>query len=176
MHRKLLKGKRAASVFPAPCRAALFAKSYKKACQINDQATGKRLSVQTYSIVRKIRQVDSFLPRNKLARGRIREIHPEVCFLALAGRPMRYSKKSTWGFQERIQVLQSVFPQTGKLVDFALSTYRRRDVASDDVLDALVAAVTAIGGLKGLMSIPKEPEFDSRGLRMQIMFRPDHPM
>ena len=36
----------------------------------------------------------------------------------------------------------------------------REAVVCNDVLDALAVAVTAVGGLKGLVSIPKDPGFD----------------
>jgi predicted RNase H-like nuclease len=84
---------------------------------------------------------------------------------------MEHSKKESEGFSERKQVLQSVYPHTDDIIDYALSTYRRREVARDDVLDALSAAVTAIVGMEGLVSIPETPELDSQGLRMEMVYR-----
>lgn len=52
----------------------------------------------------------------------------------------------------------------------ALSKYRRKDVARDDILDALVASITAkLSFQKGLKSIPEIPEKDSQGLPMQVV-------
>ena len=45
--RKVL-GKRAASVFPVPCRKALQALNYQDASKINYQASGKKISVQSW--------------------------------------------------------------------------------------------------------------------------------
>jgi len=170
--RKLLGPKRRSSVFPAPCRPAICQSlSYKEASDINEQKTGRRLSLQTWNIIPKIREVDILLSEHESARSRVREIHPEICFWALAGRPMEHSKKTRDGFSERKQVLQSVYPHTDDVISYALSTYKRKEVARDDILDALSAAVTATVGVEGLVSIPETPEFDSQGLRMEMVYR-----
>ena len=88
--------------------------------------------------------MDCLLSDDTTARGRIREIHPEFCFWGLAGRPMQHAKKRTEGLVERTQLLQSIYPGTTDIIDHALSTYRRKDVARDDILDALAAAVTGL--------------------------------
>ena len=169
--RKLL-GPRRSSVFPAPCRGAIYASSYQEACDINQRLTGKRLSVENWNIIPKIREVDRLLSDDAAARERIREIHPELCFWGLAGRPMQHAKKRSEGLAERTQLLQSIYPQTADIIDYALSTYKRKDVARDDILDALAAAVTGLMGGHNLVSIPQEPEFDERGLRMEMVYCP----
>jgi predicted RNase H-like nuclease len=174
--RKLLGPKRASSVFPAPCRQAISAKTYEEASNINKQMTGRRLSLQTWNIIPKIREVDILLSNDESARSRVREIHPEVCFWALAGHPMKHSKKKREGLLERTQVLQSIYPRTDDIITHTLSTstYRRKEVAKDDILDALSAAVTAMVGIQKLVSIPETPEFDSQGLRMEMVYYPYH--
>ena len=169
--RKLL-GPRRSSVFPAPCREAIYASSYQEACDINQRLTGKRLSVENWNIIPKIREMDCLLSDDTSARDRIREIHPELCFWGLAGRPMQYAKKRNEGLSERTQLLQSIYPQTTDIIAHALSTYKRKDVARDDILDALAAAMTGLTGRQNLASIPQEPEFDERGLRMEMVYCP----
>lgn len=169
--RKLL-GPRRSSVFPAPCREAIYVQSYQEACDINQRLTGKRLSVENWNIIPKIRETDCLLSDDTSTRGRIREIHPELCFWGLAGRPMQYAKKRNEGLSERLQLLQSIYPQTADIVNHALSTYKRKDVARDDILDTLAAAVTGLMGRQNLVSIPQEPEFDERGLRMEMVYCP----
>ena len=169
--RKLL-GPRRSSVFPAPCREAIYAGSYQEACDINQRLTGKRLSVENWNIIPKIREMDCLLSEDTSARGCIREIHPELCFRGLAGRPMQHAKKRNEGLAERTQLLQSIYPQTTEIINHTLSTYRRKDVARDDILDALSAAVTGLVGGDNLVSIPQEPEFDERGLRMEMVYCP----
>src|SRR6478735_7665406 len=58
--RKLLGRKRASSVFPAPVRATLSAKSYEEACACLRASAlhGRRITKQTYNILDKIREVD----------------------------------------------------------------------------------------------------------------------
>jgi predicted RNase H-like nuclease len=172
--RKLLSPKRRSSVFPAPCRRAIYAKTYEEASNINKQMTGRRLSLQTWNIIPKIREVDILLSNDESVGSRIREIHPEICFWALAGHSMKHSKKTKGGFSECIQVLESLYPHTNDIKDHALSTYRRNEVARDDILDALSAVVTAMVGVRRLISIPETVEFDSQGLRMEMLYRPHH--
>ena len=167
--RKLL-GPRRSSVFPAPCRGAIYASSYQEACDINQRLTGKRLSVENWNIIPKIREMDCLLSDDTSAIGRIREIHPEFCFWGLAGRPMQHAKKRSEGLSERTQLLQSIYPQTTDIIAHTLSNYRRKDVSRDDILDALAAAVTGLIGGENLTSIPQEPEFDERGLRMEMVY------
>ena len=69
-------------------------------------------------------------------------------------------------------MLQSVYPNTKDIINRALSAYKRKEVAKDDILDALSAAVTAAVGVQRLVSIPEKIEFDSRSLRMEIVHRP----
>lgn len=171
--RRLLGPGRQSSVFPVPCRPAIYCTTYQQASQVNKEMTGRGLSVQTWSIIPKIREVDALLTSDRSARSRIREVHPEICFWSLAGgRPMENRKKTREGFAERVRALRSTCPYTDDIIDYALSTYRRRDVAKDDVLDALSAAVTATVGMDSLASIPAAPEVDGCALPMQMVYRP----
>lgn len=169
--REMLGPKRASSVFPAPCRGALDASSYEQACQINKRMTGRKLSLQTWSILPKIREVNNLLINDALSRSHIRETHPEVCFWALAGgRPMLHSKKKKEGRSKRLELLKTIYPQTEEVIKYASKNWLRRDLALDDVLDALVASITARKGFDKLLSIPEVPEFDSYGLPMEIVY------
>lgn len=115
--------------------------------------------------------MDTFLIKNKIFREKVKETAPEVCFQALKGSPMRYSKKDHEGFSEKTKALKRVCPAADKIADSALSKYRRKEVAKDDILDALVAAVTAkIGQEYGFHYVPYKPEKDSEGLSIQIVF------
>ncbi len=172
--RELLRSNRASSVFPAPCRPAIYAESYKGANDTNKQMTGRKLSLQTWNIIPKIREVDILLSNDKSARTKIREIHPEICFWALSGHPMQHSKKKPEGQSERKQILKSIYPWTEDIIEHTLSTYRREDVKLEDILDALSAAVTARVGINKLASIPEEEELDSNCLRMEMVYCPYH--
>jgi predicted RNase H-like nuclease len=169
--RAKLKSPRAYSVFPAPCRRAIREEDYNKAKEINKDKTEKGLTKQTFAIMPKIRDVDNFLLNNKAARSRIKETHPEICFWALAGHPMVHSKKKSEGQTERIKVLESVYPRADDIITCAKSTYRRKELAIDDILDAFAAAVTAMLGSKNKFErLPQKLAKDSQGLPMQMLY------
>ena len=134
---------------------------------------GKGVSQQTYAITLKIAEVDEVMSaRDEGASPKVREVHPEVCFWALNGnQATRCGKKTSQGYDERRNLLQRVDPQATDIIDKAMGKYLRKHVAKDDILDALVAAVTAReGGLAGLATIPSHPPSDSRGLPMEMVY------
>ena len=169
--RRLLGWPRRSSVFRVPCRATLEAANYDAAKEINkDMTGGKSLPIQSWSIIPKIKEVDGFLYENISARSRIKEIHPEVCFWALNdGKPMTSNKKTPDGFHERIKVLRRVCNQTDTVIQIAKSKFQGK-IADDDILDALVAVVTALVGERKVLTLPEKPEIDVRGLPMEMIY------
>ncbi|HIE12722.1 MAG TPA: DUF429 domain-containing protein [Desulfotomaculum sp.] len=175
--RKKLGRKRGRSVFPAPCRAALKAGTYEEASEINRQRTGRKLPKQTRAILPKIREVEELITSDREARARIRESHPEVCFWALAGSPMQSKKRILEGHEERIRVLQRFYPGCARMVEEWRRNLRRKSgVSKTDLLDAFVLAVSASRARYGFKTLPAEPEVDSRGLPMEMVYTllPDH--
>jgi predicted RNase H-like nuclease len=169
MARKAL-GRRGSSVFPAPARGALAATDYASACLLNAAATGRRLSLQSWSLCGRIAEVDEYLRKRKRGPS-VREMHPELCFFGLAGeRPMAHPKRKEAGFQERLALLARHLPTAPLFVEQVERAYPRRLVAADDILDALVGAVTARHGGDALLTVPLTPEFDSRGLPMEMVY------
>ena len=168
--RKVLR-RRSSSVFPVPCRRATRAMSYKDASRINFKETGKKLSVQSWNISSRINEVDAFLSVTPEARGLIRESHPEVCFWALAGgRPMQFNKKAADGYLERKHLLQNLLPLSGKIIKSAKDRYRRKDLAPDDILDALALALTALSPPESIVTFPPNPPLDDQQLAMEIVY------
>ncbi|MDO9098260.1 MAG: DUF429 domain-containing protein [Candidatus Methanoperedens sp.] len=168
--RKVL-GNRRSSVFPTPCRAAVYESDYEKASRRNHEMTGRYLSKQSRAISNKIRQVDELLTSSITSRKLIREVHPEICFWGLNGREsMKYNKKTPEGFNERLEVIRRVYMGCDELVDEVLLKYKRREVTKDDVLDALVGAVTARFGFNTLKTLPEAPEYDEMGLSMEMVY------
>lgn len=164
-------GKRHSSVFSAPARTVLEAGNYDAARRLSKQATGRSISRQAFGIVPKIREVDELLRGSARARALVREVHPEICFRALAnGRPMVFNKKTADGFTERLAVLNAVRPDAESEVAEILRRCRGRGVAPDDVLDAFVAAVTALHPEDALATLPAEPPRDRFGLPMQMVY------
>jgi predicted RNase H-like nuclease len=168
--RKILR-QRASCVFAVPCREALTARTYRRACRINQQLMGVGLSIQAWNISSKINEVDKWLRHKKPANQQMRESHPELCFWALAGgRPMAHAKKSPQGFCERYEILEKICPQTEAMVDLALHRFRRKDLARDDILDAIVLAVSAGYSAKSIKTVPPDPPRDKMGLSMEIVY------
>jgi len=129
--RKFLPGK-ASSVFPAPVRPALEARSHDEANRISKKVSGKGLSAQTYNLLVKIREVDA---HGKDAR--IHEVHPEVSFRTM-GEGRRLESKKTWGgMKGRLGLLA----QEG--IELPDSLGEVDAVGIDDVIDAAAAAWSA---------------------------------
>jgi predicted RNase H-like nuclease len=173
--RRLL-GPRRSSVFPAPCRPAVYAPDYDAAIRENRRRTGRSIFKATWNITPKIREVDEVLLRDAAARRTIREVHPEVCFWAInGGAPLSHAKKTAAGFRERLELLKRAYPEAEAVISKASAVLPRRDAAPDDLLDALAAAVTALLGQTGLDVIPAAPEQDARGLPMEMVHLPVRP-
>lgn len=97
-------------------------------------------------------------------QSRIIEVHPEVCFWAMAGRvPLEHAKRRPAGKVLRRELLETtvgIFPLE-----------RLPGAGADDVLDALAAMWTAgrfAGNVAEMLSSPGS--VDARGLEMAIWF------
>jgi predicted RNase H-like nuclease len=168
--RRILKHWRS-SIFPAPARETLAATNYRDACRINHQVLGKKISIQTWRISHKIKEVDALLIRDPKARQLIRESHPEVCFWALAGGClMSASKKTVVGISERLTLLQHHHLATISLFELSKAKYARQQLALDDIVDALALVVTAAAGIEHLQTIPAVVEEDREHLPMAIVY------
>lgn len=130
---------------------------------------GAKLSKQSWNILPKIREVDDWLRRE--GKVKCRECHPELAFWALAGgKAMRHGKKTMAGREERLAVLRGYFRGADALFAAALRAYPRKSVAGDDIIDALVLALTARLGRGDLSRVPVHPQFDAKALPMEIVY------
>lgn len=156
-----LVGPRATAVFPAPMRTTLGSASFEEACARSRAASGRTMSRQTFANLLRTEMVDALMVPER--QGYLVEVHPEVSFATLAGRPMANPKTVSQGRIERMEALRRAFPDIAQHI-------RQRSplVKPDDVLDAFVAAWSArrwvtknhlrLGG-----------DLDGRGLRMEII-------
>lgn len=154
--RRLLRT-RAASVFPAPTRAALNAATFEHAKKIGP------MNLQTFGILRKVADVDGAM--DPTMQIRIREGHPELSFREMAngGGDLR-TKTSAEGRAQR----QRLLAKLGLDVD-ALLERRPPGAHVDDVLDAAAMAWTAARiGYEQAHAIPLNAPRDATGLRMEI--------
>jgi predicted RNase H-like nuclease len=159
--RKLL-GVRGCCVFPAPSRAAVYAEQYRQASELNQERTGRRLSMQSWGIVPKIRQVDEAMSPETQTWAF--EVHPENSFWKLNQHHlMRYRKKSREGRSERVTLLRSICDGVDRQLE-----RRPRGVGMDDLLDATVSAWSALRWWRGEACSVADPERDAMGLRVAI--------
>lgn len=163
---RAMLGPRSSSVFPAPLRTVLGARSYLEACDVRENIDGKRMSKQAWNIVAKIRDVDELMtPRRQ---DRIIEVHPELCFMGLnGGRPMEAPKRKPAGRASRLLLIDAIFGR--EAFESARAGIPRSLAADDDIIDAFVCAWTAGRFARGLaVRVPSSPDLDSRGLRMEM--------
>jgi predicted RNase H-like nuclease len=168
--RKMLRGKRAASVFPAPIRPALDATSYEDACARSFAAQGKKLPKQAWAIYPKIRELDRLLRERRDLCSRVFEVHPEVSFCAWNQmEPIVEPKKKTAGAEKRRALIDTHFGTNA--FDTIRARYRRSDVADDDIYDAFAALWTAERILQRTAGqLPAEDVTDREGLPMRMVY------
>ncbi len=166
--RRLLQARRS-SVFPIPSRASLMAPSYEEACRINSKLMGKKLSKQSWNIGPKIMELDQWLAKHDPYQGKVREAHPELAFYGLAGKPLAWNKKQSEGKVARLDLLGQRWEESEQIYHQIRDDYLRKDVADDDIIDAMALCLTAMSAPR-LNVLPSSPELDERGLRMEIVF------
>jgi predicted RNase H-like nuclease len=127
-------GSRGSSVFPTPPRDVLEADTYKAALAFSRKHYGIGLTAQSYALRTRILETDAVARED----DRVVEIHPEVTFRALAGRPLAFSKRTWNGHSERRRLLSGVgLSLPDRLPDGVGS------VPTEDVLDATAAVWSA---------------------------------
>lgn len=165
--RQVLKPVRHHSVFSTPVRAAVYSDDYVLAKSINKEATGKSISIQSWNICPKIKEVDLFIQDTSNDFTAI-ESHPEYCFYRLnQNKHLQHKKSTPAGVDERIKLLHTYKAEYTKAFELALKSFPRKAVKADDILDALCLHLT---GQHELGYIKNEPIKDEKGITMQIAF------
>ena len=139
------------SMFPTPPAPVLAATTYAEACAAAQEVTGKKISLQTWNIVPKIREFQQVtLPPNVV------EAHPELTFRTMAPGVAFASKKTARGTGQRIAALAGWVDPARLLGDLPSAA------RLDDVLDALATAWTAERVASGTAEL-LGPGTDGRG-------------
>ena len=167
--RKLLKYPRMFSVYRIPPRPVVYVSSFDDACKLSHEITGKKISIQTWNIIPKIKEVDRLFSKNPYLQNVIRETHPEVCFAGLSGRHMRHSKKTHIGINERLHVLKKVCIFSERIFFTLTRNIPNKSALNDDILDALAAAVSAQLAWQKAVILGND-KTDSQHLRMEIVY------
>jgi predicted RNase H-like nuclease len=160
-------GRARSSIFFTPPRAVLELWSpeaeHAEVSAWAKQNFGSGISIQAWNIFAKMAEVDAAvlaLPGH--ARDRVWEVHPECSFRTMAPDVEFTGKLSSTGAQQRLDALRGHF-------DVELAT-APRGVPVNDLLDALAVAWSIRRWQHGRAELmPAEPEFDERGLRMQLV-------
>lgn len=166
--RKLLGSPRASSVFSPPVRPALEATCYADACTLSRTSSPAKiaLSQQCYAIIPKIREVDELM--TPALQDRVKEVHPELSFQAMAGGAVTlFPKKRRGGFRERVDLLHAHGMERALT---ALDEFPRSRVQRDDILDATAACWSARRILLGKADRVAGPHRDAKGIMMEIWF------
>jgi predicted RNase H-like nuclease len=168
--RAVLGRPRGSSVFPAPLRSALEAATHDEASAITEAIDGRRMSIQAFAILPKVRAIDELLAMSPEARQRVREVHPELSFWAWNDRSsLRHSKRAAAGARERLALAERWLGRD--LLPRLRGSHSKREIGDDDVLDAIAALWTAHRIARGAAeTLPRSPLRDRRGLPMQIVF------
>ncbi|GAA1384132.1 DUF429 domain-containing protein [Pseudonocardia kongjuensis] len=138
------------SLFPTPPEQVLAARTYADACTAAQRITGRKISVQTWNIVPKIREFQRLeLP------GSVVETHPELSFRTMAPETGFGSKKTARGAGQRIAALAGWVDPARLLGDLPGAA------RLDDVLDALACAWTAERVVRGTAEHLGTPPHDT---------------
>ena len=142
--RKILSGRLSSRVFTPPIYEVIECSSYAEANALSRKLIGKGLSVQSWNLVPKIRELDSFLNQRPRLQPLWQETHPEISFARLNdGQPIQESKKTESGARLRERLLQERAGVDFEKVWQALTIESVRGrFLKDDALDALALAAS----------------------------------
>lgn len=151
---------RGSTIFPTPPRPCLDATDHADASRISVEITGKKLTLQTWNIVARIREIDRAIETGD--EQRLIEVHPECAFAVMnGGRPLP-PKHDRAGIDARAAFIEAEFGPVPRTLPGA---------GADDILDAYAALWTAERFVRGEhRQFPNDREQrDSRGLLMRIV-------
>lgn len=87
---------------------------------------------------------------------------------------MQHRKKSDEGFDERLELLKRSHSNACQDFRQIRAQFRSWDLADDDILDAIAAAITASADPRALRTLPESPPIDSEGRPMEMVYAEDH--
>ena len=170
--RTYLPKNKKSSVFTAPCREAVLSNDYNSAKKTNQIITNRSISIQSWNISKKIKELDGFLISQKKNKLTIKESHPEFCFVNLNNNnPLIHSKKTNEGYNERLSILIRNSEGIEMVVKKSIEKFKKEKVKKDDILDSIVLALTSKYWQKnGSRTITQNPEKDEMGIPFEIYY------
>jgi predicted RNase H-like nuclease len=162
--RRLLGWPRGAAVLEPPYRKTLAVRDYDEARAVN----GGQLSGPQWQRLPRVQEVDAEMA--PYWQRTVYEVDPELSFYQLNGeKSLRYSKHSSRGREERIELLSAKFPWLDRIL--GRGEGQRAASAEASLIDAAIClwACRRIAS-RGIKRIPEMPVWDSSGLRMEIVY------
>ena len=158
--RRLLGWPRSGSVVSPPARPTLGCSTYDEAVEAN----GGHLSPISWQLLPRMAEVDRDLA--PYWQRTVFEVHPELTYYQLNDDcSLRFPKHSVMGQDERRRLLVRRLPGVERIIDV-----RMRKVRPAHLLDAAACLWTARRiAARAVSRIPEVPEWDSQGLRMEIV-------
>jgi predicted RNase H-like nuclease len=154
-------GLRGRSVFPTYPREVYRASDYGEARRVSISLTGISISRQAYALGERLLELEAAVAQCK----NVWEVHPEVSFRAMAGRPLPWPKSSWNGINDRLGLLRGVG------IDLPASIDELGNAGVEDVLDAAAAAWTASRIAAGTgESLPSHPQQFAGGRPLAIWY------
>ncbi len=115
-------------------------RNYEAVCAMSYELTNRKLSRQTFGILRKIVEINSVKTKN------IYEFHPEIVWVKTCGARQLDYKKSGKGEEQRIKYLSQWLDIPQNDLRTLIADSRRgqcKDVSRDDIIDALAGLLVA---------------------------------
>lgn len=158
--RRLLRWPRSGAIVSAPAHDALMSSTYTEAAAAN----GGKLSGVGWTLLKRVAEVNAAVA--PYWQRTVFEVHPELSFYQLnEDRPLQFSKHKAAGRQERRALLEARLPGIDRILDARIAR-----VSSAHLLDATACLWTARRIVsRSINRVPEDPEWDSRGLRMEIV-------
>ena len=134
---------RGSSVFSPPGRCCLSVSSHGLATAAQRSGGGPGLSIQSWHLLGRIRELDCWLQAQPQRSRQLLECHPELTFLQLQQRyqprwSAPASKHQPSGQDQRLQLLDQHWGwDSTSLLDEALARSRRHCLQRHDLVDAL---------------------------------------
>ena len=158
--RRILGFPHAGAIGSTPTRRALQATNYESARRAN----GGHLDVVTWQSFKRIRELDETM--EPYLQRQIYEVRPELSFFQLNDdEPMHHAKDSAAGRREREALLRRRMPGSERIISRDLKGTRRGHLVDAAVTLWTARRITA----RAVSRLPENPEWDAKGLRMEIV-------
>lgn len=156
--RRLLGARRGAAIQSAPSRRLVETGTVRGTKELEGLSAVSKVLLPRFREVAK--EMQPYRQRS------VFEVHPEATFFQLNGDvPLRHSKNTIHGRHERRALLLGALPGIDRVLDARLRGIRARHLV--DVAACLWT--TRRIASRSIVRVPLDPEWDSEGLRMEIV-------